>query len=48
MAKPYYTQLAENLPGLTGWLLRWRRGEVVVVTVMAVGDVEDVTDHGGS
>ena len=36
------------LPGLTGWLLRWRRGEVVVVTLMAVGDVEDVADHGGS
>ena len=44
---PCHSQVADLLPGFPSWVPREHRGEVVV-SVPAAGQVEDVSDHGGS
>ena len=48
MVVPRHSQVADLLPGFPSWVPREHRGEVDVVAVPTAGDVQDVSDHGGS
>ena len=43
---PPHSQVADLLPGFPGWVPREHRGEGVAIE--AAGDVDEVSNHGGS